>query len=557
MRLKSFGDYSGQKWEEANAYEQYIIENYGFNYLVALALKLSDSAQLQYLEINSFTSDYLLPYFVDMKESNHVIQVNDVKFSGTHDGSYSVYYYTYTGDFSNLSVNLGELSEVELLYREFVYSQYLKIDAETDAFIQNLIAQQDWEKSDPQIISKVQKYVQNCATYNMAYDRNLDKEANIVVAFLGDEYNEGVCRHYASAATMIFRALGIPARYTIGYVGTTIQNEWTEITSDSGHAWTEIYLDGIGWIPVEVTGAGAGGNLGGGGGSGGGGDDEIVEDENLPRDLEITPITVSKAYDGTPLYAVNKIKLDYNTAIQLLVDKYGYTFEVVVTGSQTEIGVSESIITSFKLFDRKGNDVTELFNITYLPGKIEVTKTQVVIVLYDVQKTYDGTPLSYQPNDYWIKYIPEGYTLEFALSGSQTEPGILTADEIQELNLPYVIRNEYGEDVTDNYHLAIEAAGEGCGLCVTRRALTISSASVKREYNGNPLTDDTITITLGSLINGHKLVCEVTGSITEVGETNNTIKSCVVLDQNGVNVTKCYEITKVEGILQIVNSSIV
>ena len=46
----------------------------------------------------------------------------------------------------------------------------------------------------------------------------LDEEANIVTAFLSDRYTEGVCRHYASAATMIFRALKIPARYTIGYV---------------------------------------------------------------------------------------------------------------------------------------------------------------------------------------------------------------------------------------------------------------------------------------------------------------------------------------------------
>ena len=30
----------------------------------------------------------------------------------------------------------------------------------------------------------------------------------------------------------------------------------TRVNSDKAHAWVEIYLDGIGWIPVEVTGGG-------------------------------------------------------------------------------------------------------------------------------------------------------------------------------------------------------------------------------------------------------------------------------------------------------------
>ena len=39
----------------------------------------------------------------------------------------------------------------------------------------------------------------------------MDDEADVVVAFL-TKYKEGICQHYASAATLLFRELGIPAR---------------------------------------------------------------------------------------------------------------------------------------------------------------------------------------------------------------------------------------------------------------------------------------------------------------------------------------------------------
>ena len=551
MRLMSYGDYTGTGWGAASEYERYIIENYGFNYLVAHALQLAGVAEEHKLEVKSYTSDYLLPYFLSMTQGDYVIQSNDVKFSGAHNGNYTVYYYTYNKNLTDLQVDLGTLSEVERLYREFVYNQYCVIDEETNTFIQGIIKEQGWSKKDPSIIYKVQQYVQNCASYSLMYDPNLDRESNIVIAFLSDDYNEGLCRHYASAATMIYRALGIPARYTIGYVGSTVKDQWTAIKSNSGHAWTEVYIDGIGWVPVEVTGSmgdnGFGGDFGGGSDGGDLGDDELELDK-LPQEIEIAPLDVTKVYDGEPLYARNELKIPYNSAIEILISK-GFTYEVQVSGSRTEIGVSESIILSFKLFAPNGEDVTEQFEITYLTGKVRITKQQVIIVLYDIQKTYDGKPISYNANDYWIKQIPDGYTLEFALKGSITNTGEFDVEKLYEL--PYVIRNEVGEDVTDQYYLQIE----GRGLRVNRRYIEITSESVKREYNGEALTDDTIIVTFGSIIKGHTLTCKVTGSITDIGYTDNTIEGYVIVDENGKDVTKCYEVKAIEGILEVVKGS--
>ena len=57
---------------------------------------------------------------------------------------------------------------------------------------------------------------------------------------------QGVCQDYAHILLALCRAAHIPARYVNGF----IEGE------GATHAWVEVYLDGLGWIPVEVTGSG-------------------------------------------------------------------------------------------------------------------------------------------------------------------------------------------------------------------------------------------------------------------------------------------------------------
>lgn len=76
--------------------------------------------------------------------------------------------------------------------------------------------------------------------------------------FLG-EGRIGYCMHYASASVMILREMGVPARYASGYVIPRADfkedgKEFSaEVLDNQAHAWAEVYLNGIGWVPVEVT----------------------------------------------------------------------------------------------------------------------------------------------------------------------------------------------------------------------------------------------------------------------------------------------------------------
>jgi transglutaminase-like putative cysteine protease len=74
---------------------------------------------------------------------------------------------------------------------------------------------------------------------------------------------QGFCGHYASAFAMLMRAGGVPARVVTGYLGG-IWNRYGEylyITQSDAHAWTEVWLDGRGWIRIDPTAVVAPGRL--------------------------------------------------------------------------------------------------------------------------------------------------------------------------------------------------------------------------------------------------------------------------------------------------------
>jgi transglutaminase-like putative cysteine protease len=67
----------------------------------------------------------------------------------------------------------------------------------------------------------------------------------------------GFCQHFASAFTFLMRAAGIPARIVTGYQGgyhNTAADYWLVRQSDA-HAWSEVWLEGRGWVRVDPTAA--------------------------------------------------------------------------------------------------------------------------------------------------------------------------------------------------------------------------------------------------------------------------------------------------------------
>ena len=110
-------------------------------------------------------------------------------------------------------------------------------------------------------------------TYTLTPDlESVDNSLDGVENFLTNT-KEGYCVQFASAAALILREYGIPARYVEGYIACDFginHNEdkvgrfSTYVHDYEAHAWIEVFFDGIGWVQYECTPAYYTGMYGGG-----------------------------------------------------------------------------------------------------------------------------------------------------------------------------------------------------------------------------------------------------------------------------------------------------
>ena len=84
-----------------------------------------------------------------------------------------------------------------------------------------------------------------------------DPKRDFVEQFL--ENREGYCTYYATAMTVLARCVGLPARYVTGFGMKQNPDKAQKgyvnfnflVTNECAHAWTEVYLAGIGWVPFD------------------------------------------------------------------------------------------------------------------------------------------------------------------------------------------------------------------------------------------------------------------------------------------------------------------
>ncbi len=105
---------------------------------------------------------------------------------------------------------------------------------------------------------EIQNFLWDHASYSLSLD-SFSSDAPLAQELLYEQ-RMGFCIHFATVGTQLFRMYGIPARYVSGYfvlpdmVTENSQGNFTgDIPDSRAHAWVEVYTQGAGWIPVEVT----------------------------------------------------------------------------------------------------------------------------------------------------------------------------------------------------------------------------------------------------------------------------------------------------------------
>ena len=169
-----------------------------------------------------------------------------------------------------------EAKRIEADAKKEALENAMSVPEENIRAIEKFCSAYNIKPGDPDAVEKVTAALEADYEYTLRPGKIPYGEDYVNYFLLANQ--KGYCQHFATSATLIFRYLGIPARYAEGYVvnredfynSDTLFDEdyrqWidTPYTSDtivsqvsvkdsSGHAWVEIYKDGIGWVVVETT----------------------------------------------------------------------------------------------------------------------------------------------------------------------------------------------------------------------------------------------------------------------------------------------------------------
>lgn len=240
LRAISYEDYTGTGWRVTR--DAAANSSLPFTAYAAAASSDARSRSLQ-LESEEALPFYYLPYYSTLSGWS------DLAVPGSNLRSYSIDYSS-TSAVSTLRLP-AEVEALEQAYRDYAHSVYTELPEDTKAILLELCRSAGIDASSPDLIQRVASYVQSAAEYDIMTE---PYPADDYAVYFLTSAESGYCVHFATAAAALYRALGVPARVTVGYLFDAQPARFVEVSEADAHAWVEIYQDGLGWIPIEVTG---------------------------------------------------------------------------------------------------------------------------------------------------------------------------------------------------------------------------------------------------------------------------------------------------------------
>lgn len=356
---------------------------------------------------------------------------NDTRFESAPLSYEMPFYIGFTyGTLKNKKVATENIDR-ERAYREFVYAEYLSLPASTKKAVLEWANAYGISAQSPTLVEDIQQAVMNAGSYNLN-GKQYPAGVDVAVYFL-TKAKEGVCQHFATAATVLYRAFGIPARYTVGYATTLQKGKVTEITTLDGHAWVEVYVDALGWVAVDVTGS------------------AFSDSPPSEQKLYVEAANVVKYYDGKPYQTE-----DLQCTVTAGTLKAGHSIKAEVTPRQNMIypGQYECKISKCTVYDEFGRDVTDEYNLTLTHGTVTILPRKITVQMGSALKEYDGLPLT--ESEYWIAAgsLAAGHTLSLTPHGSITEVGFVE-NEAQNVQIFANLPNGAQQEVTGCYDITV------------------------------------------------------------------------------------------------------
>ena len=252
--------------------------------------------------------------------------------------------------------------------------------------------------------------------------------------------------------------------------------------------------------------------------------------EITPKAYTVTTESAKKVYDGTALTAGGKIEGIVS----------GETVEFTTTGSRTDEGTSKNtyslkwngsaIETNYKLAKESIGDlaVTPKSIIPDEPDTPDDKKTGITVS---------------NPKD--SKYDGQEHREVLTVKDTKTGKDLIA-------NKDYTV--VYSDDLVNAGTVTIKVSGLGNyrgsftkTYKITKRLVTLTSATVSKTYDGQALTNTSITVSGDGFVEGEGASYEVTGTQTSVGNSANAFEYKL----NEKTLASNYDITKVVGTLTI------
>ncbi len=129
----------------------------------------------------------------------------------------------------------------------------LKVSPQETAAINQIVSKLNLQdKSPSQVLKIIERFFQTDFTYSLKLTEK-NKQLTPLSTFLLQN-RSGHCEYFASATTLILRAVGIPARYAVGYSVHEFSNLEKQyiVRNRHAHAWTLVYINGK-WQDFDTT----------------------------------------------------------------------------------------------------------------------------------------------------------------------------------------------------------------------------------------------------------------------------------------------------------------
>lgn len=248
-----------------------------------------------------------------------------------------------------------------------------------------------------------------------------------------------------------------------------------------------------------------------------------------PKEYTVTTDSATKIYSGTALTAGGKVEGIVS----------GETVEFTTTGSQTEVGSSKN---TYELV-WKSAKATNYTLAKESIGKLTVKAKSIVPDDKDTPES-DKTGITVsEPSD--SKYDGKEHREVLTVTDTKTGKELVAGTD-------YSVT--YSSDLVNAGTVKVTVAGLGNysgsftkTYKITKRSVTLTSATVSKVYDGSALTNTSITVSGDGFVEGEGASYEVTGSQTEVGNSANSFE--YKLNEN--TLASNYDITKVVGTLTV------